>query len=344
MKSLTPQFIAQLSFSPDQLKTIRTIGQYRGNQELFAKQKPETLTKLSEIAKIESTESSNRIEGIEASYERIEHLVLQMTAPKNRSEQEIAGYRDALTLIHECAEHMDISKNVILQLHAILCRYTANPGGIFKMTDNEIVEKDDKGQITTVRFKVLSAVQTSIAVAELCKQYTVLEHEFDPLITIPLFMLDFLCIHPFYDGNGRTSRLLTLLLLCRAGYKVGNYISLERIIEQSKESYYATLNQSSQAWHEGTHNVQPWLDYFWSIIVAAYKEFEQRATVYNQSDKMQAIRIIIMQQNKAFSLKDCSTLCPFASTASIKKVLYRLKQEGLLSLEGKGAMARWHRI
>lgn len=265
MHLLSEEYLKTLSFDADQVSTLCSIGEYRGKQALFFKQSPETLNTLRMVAKIESSESSNRLEGIELPHKKIEELVLKGTAPKSRSEQEIAGYRDALNLIHESGEHMPFTMNVILQLHGILCRYISNPGGRWKSTDNEITETHSDGT-KRIRFIPTKAHLVSHTMEQLIKSYSDIaaKKPQDALIFVPLAILDFLCIHPFTDGNGRMSRLLTLMLLYHFDYQVGHFISLERIFEDSKESYYETLEASSKNWHSGNHDVKPWLNYFWA--------------------------------------------------------------------------------
>ena len=277
MKSLEANYLSKLTFTPDQLATLRAIGEFQGKQKLYYEQSPEILKNLQRVAEIESTESSNRIEGITAPYERIEALVLKQTAPKNRSEQEVAGYRDALELIHGSAEHMEFTANVILQLHSVIYRYLSGQGGKWKPTDNDIRENYPDGTFR-VRFKPVSAVLTPSWMEHLAQNYKEAIHTklMEPLIVVPLGILDFLCVHPFTDGNGRMSRLLTLLTLYHFDYKVGRYISLERVFEESKQGYYETLEESSKGWHQGKHNPHPWLNYFWGVLIRAYKEFENR--------------------------------------------------------------------
>jgi Fic family protein len=263
MSSLASSYLEQLTFTATQLRSLRKLGEYLGKQALFFKQSPEILKSLQLVAKVESSESSNRLEGIELPHKKIQELVLQDTTPKSRSEQEIAGYRDALNLIHESAEHMPFTSNVILQLHSVLSRYMPDAGGHWKLNDNEIIERYPDGS-SRVRFVPTKAYLVPEAINQLTQNYSqaVGEGQYDALIFIPLAILDFLCIHPFSDGNGRISRLLTLMLLYQFDYQVGHYISLERIFEESKESYYETLEISSKHWHEGKHDVQPWLNYW----------------------------------------------------------------------------------
>ena len=248
MNSLTMEFLNKLKLTSEQGSTLAKIGEYKGKQELFTRQTPEALESLRQTAIIESSECSNRLEGITAPHKRIKALVLHTTTPRDRSEQEIAGYRDALNLIHESARHMTYSVNVCLQLHTMLYRYLPQNGGRWKMTDNEIVEKNPDGSIARIRFKAVSAVATPQAMEKMIENYqaAIEDHGKEPLLVAPLAILDFLCIHPFGDGNGRVSRLLTLMMLYHFGYDVGRYISLERIFEESKATYYETLATSSQ--------------------------------------------------------------------------------------------------
>jgi len=281
MPSINHNYIKNISFTTDYLSSVQKIGEYKGRQSLFVTQTPETLDILRQTALVESSESSNRLEGIVASRERVKALVLSPTHAQNRSEQEIAGYRDALNLIHESAPHMPFSINIIKQMHAWVYRYLPQSGGHWKMTQNDVVDRNPDGSILRVRFRPTSPVATPYAMDSLVANYQDAIHVYhqEPLIIIPLTILDFLCIHPFSDGNGRVSRLLTLLLLYHFGYDVGRYISLERIFEESKVSYYETLEASSQNWHDSTHNPFPWLTYFWGVLIRAYQEFEDRVGI-----------------------------------------------------------------
>ena len=263
MNSLTTKYLSDLTFNEAELSTLRDLGECRGKQELFERQKPEVLESLQTVAKIESTDASNRLEGITAPEARLKDLVLHQTNPRNRSEQEITGYRDALELIHDSKKDMPISVNVIRQLHQRIYSYLPDAGGDWKMTDNEIVERDADGNITRVRFKATPAVMVAPSMESLVERYNQAKTDNrEPLILIPLFVLDFLCIHPFQDGNGRIARLLTLLLLYHFDYEVGRFISLERIFEQTREGYYETLEASSQQWYEAKHDIHPWANYF----------------------------------------------------------------------------------
>lgn len=346
MHSLEEKYLKSLTFTAEQLTILRTIGEYQGKQGLYFKQSPEILKGLQQVAVIESSESSNRLEGITAPHHRIAELINQNTMPKDRSEQEIAGYRDALNLIHQSSQHMSFSLNVILQLHSWLYRYLPNPGGQLKTTDNEIIEIRPDGQ-KRVRFIPSNAFETPLAMENLVKGYEMSIHQWnvEPLIIIPATILDFLCIHPFRDGNGRTARLLTLLLLYHFDYQVGRYISLERIFEESKESYYETLEKSSQGWHQGEHNLLPWMTYFWGVLLRAYKEFEGRVgTLTNgKGNKAQHIRVTVENMIGPFSISDIERACPSVSRDTIRLVLRQLRDESAIISEGKGRGAKWIR-
>jgi len=346
MNSLSLDYIDKLTFTAEQIGMLRALGEYRGKQALFFKQSPEALKGLQLVAKIESSESSNRLEGIELPHKKIEELVLKDATPKSRSEQEIAGYRDALNLIHESGEHMPFTPNVILQLHSIVYRYMANPGGRWKATDNEIIEKHPDGT-QRIRFAPTKAHLTPDAIDQLTKNYSIVieQQKQDALVFIPLAILDFLCIHPFSDGNGRMSRLLTLMLLYQFDYQVGHYISLERIFEDSKESYYETLEVSSQHWHSGKHDVKPWINYFWGALLRAYREFEERVGVITTSrgSKTELVRAAINRRMSPFSISDIESNCPGISRDMIRQVLRKMRNEGAITASSSGRGAMWQR-
>src|SRR3990172_935253 len=277
MKSFDKKYLAALTIPHHLITIIRQIGEYKGKQELYKKQAPEMLENLRHVAIIQSTESSNRLEGITADIQRIKDLVEEKTKPANRSEAEIAGYRDVMSTVHANYEHIPFNKSVLLQFHRDLMIYAGKEGGRWKSVSNEITEILPDGT-KKIRFVPVAPHLTPDYMQTLHERYESVskEGDIDPLILIALYVLDFLCIHPFLDGNGRMARLITLLLLYRNGYEVGRYISLERVIEQTKESYYETLQKSSQGWHKGKHDALPWVEYALSTILAAYKEFESR--------------------------------------------------------------------
>lgn len=347
MQSLVPNFLTTLRYDGLQLATLRALGEYQGKQKLYVTQSPETLADLKQVAVVESTESSNRLEGVVVAPSRLKSLVIRNAMPKSRSEQEVAGYRDALALIHESARDMPFKGNIVLQLHSMLYRYMPQPGGRWKATNNDIVERHPDGS-TRLRFQPVGAHLTPLAMEELTRRYAVAldQHLADPLVLVPLAMLDFLCIHPFADGNGRMSRLLTLLLLYQFDYVVGRYISLERIFEASKEGYYETLEASSQGWHEGQHDVKPWLDYFWGAMLRAYKEFEERVGTYThgRGNKGDRVRAQVLQRTQPFSISEIEESCPGISRDMVRLVLRAMKAEGLIEPTGKGRSARWIKL
>jgi Fic family protein len=346
VKSFQPTFLAALRFSADHVATLTALGACRGKQDLFRRRSPETLKALRQVAIVESSESSNRLEGIEAPRRRIEALVLRPTDARNRSEQEIAGYRDALALVHDSHQDIPFTADVLLQLHRTIYRYLPQPGGHWKLADNEIVERDPSGEVIRVRFRAVSAVETPQASEGLVRGYrdaTVGSPGQDPLVAIPLAVFDFLCIHPFTDGNGRVARLLTLLLLYHHDYQVGCYISLERIFEQSRQSYYDTLEASSANWHEGGHDPLPWLEYFWGVLLTAYQELEERVGTINpgRGSKSRRVREAVLRKVVPFPIADIERNCPDISRETVRKVLNAMRTEGQVQLQGHGPGARW---
>ena len=311
---------------------------------LFVEQSPEVLSDLRQVAVVESTESSNRLEGVVVAAHRLKSLVLKNATPQSRSEQEVAGYRDALELIHEDSEEMPFSEGMVLQLHSMLYRYMPQPGGHWKATNNDIIERHPDGS-SRIRFRPVASHFTPMAMADLITRYkTALDQDLaDPLVLVPLVVLDFLCIHPFPDGNGRMARLLTLQLLYHFDYAVGRFISLERIFEESKESYYETLEASSQGWHEGEHNIAPWLDYFWGALLRAYKEFEERVGTIERGRgaKGDRVRAEILKRQLPFSITDIEEACPGISRDTVRLVLRTMKAEELIEPMGKGRGAKW---
>lgn len=347
LHSLTPSFLRRLSFSTEQAASLTALAEARGRQDLYIHQRPEVLESLRQAAVVESSESSNRLEGITAPRERIEALVLRPTEPRDRSEQEIAGYRDALALIHESHAYMPFSVNVLLQLHQLVYRYHPSGGGRFKPTDNEIVERRPDGAVVRVRFRPTTAFETPAAMQGLVDAYrlAIAPGTLPSLVAVPLAVLDFLCVHPFSDGNGRVGRLLTTLLLYQHGFALGRYISLERIIEESKTSYYETLEASSQGWHGGAHDPHPWLNYFWGTLLRASREFEERVTRVTDGpmNKSDLVRATILRQLGPFTTDDVESACPGVSHELVRLVMRQLRDEGVIALQGRGRGARWLR-
>ena len=325
--------------TPDIVSLLTQIHEHKGEQALFIEAKADTLTKLVEIAKIQSTEASNKIEGIYTSDERLKKLVQDKTTPRTRNEQEIAGYRDVLSTIHESFDYIPPKSSMILQLHRDLYKFSGmSYGGNYKTSDNVIAETDAQGN-KTVRFQPLPAWETPEAMDNLCRAYeeAVGAGEMDPLLLIPMFILDFLCIHPFNDGNGRMSRLLTLLLLYRAGYIVGKYISIEKLIEESKETYYEALQQSSQGWLEEGNDYAPFVRYVLGVVAAAYREFSTRvqALAVSGMSKPDRIREIIKGTLGKITKADIIKQCPDISQITVQRTLAGLQKSGeILKLSG----------
>ena len=347
MSSLATPFLDALRFRAGDGSSLKALGECRGRQDLFRRQTPELLAALKDAAVIESTESSNRIEGVVAPHRRIEALVLKSAAPQDRSEQEIAGYRDALNLIHESARDMAFSVNVILQLHTLLYRYHAGQGGRWKATQNEIVERDAAGTVSRVRFVPPSPVATPGLMDALAADYRqAVADGREALIVVPLAVLDFLCIHPFSDGNGRMARLLMLLLLYHFDYHVGRYVSLERIVEESKQTYYEALEASSQGWHESRHDPFPWMRYVWGVMLRAYREFEERVGTLRtgRGSKADLVEAAITRRVGSFAISDIEVDCPGVTRDWIRIVLRRMRDEGRIAPKGRGRGAKWIRV
>lgn len=347
VKSLSPNYLDAISFRENEVTALKGLGEYRGRQDLFSQRAPEVLDTLVQVALVESTESSNRIEGVFVPRERVEALVLRPTTPANRSEEEVAGYRDALNLVHESARDMGFSVNVILQLHTLLYRHMQAGGGHWKNAPNDIIERNADGSIHRIRFTPVAPVATAQAMGDLATEYHhALNEGREPLVIVPLTILDFLCIHPFRDGNGRMSRLLTLMLLYQFDYQVGRYVSLERIIEESKETYYEALEKSSTGWHEGRHDPLPWLRYFWGILTAAYREFELRVEAVRESPgaKTALVAQAVRKRFKAFGISDIEAECPGVSRDMVRHVLRQMRDRGEVAVVGKGRGAKWIRV
>ncbi len=339
MKEFNYSKIREMKWDSDILGYIAAIYKEAGKQELYLKQRPEELEKLIEIAKIQSTEASNAIEGIVTTNTRIRQLVEEKTTPRNRDEQEIAGYRDALNVIHESFDAIPINRNYILQLHKIMYSHMYNPlAGQTKNVQNYISATYPDGH-TEVLFTPLAPYETPEALDRICEEYNRIigNFEVEPLIAIPIFIHDFLCIHPFNDGNGRMSRLLTTLLLYRNGFYVGKYISLEAKIAKNKDLYYDALNQAQHGWHEGTEDTVPFIKYLLSTILAAYKDFEERfAIVEEKLPAIDMVRKATQSKIGKITKQDIRELCPSLSVSSVEGSLRKLVVLGELKREGSG--------
>lgn len=324
--------------TPTIVSLLTSIHEYKGEQNLFIESNSDKLVELLEIAKIQSTEASNKIEGIITTDDRLKKLVMDKTMPKSRSEKEIAGYRDVLNTIHESYEYIPINANYILQLHGDLYKYNGMSfGGKFKSSDNIIAEVDSSGN-QKIRFQPIEAWATPEAMLNICNAYNdALNDGIDPLILMPMFILDFLCIHPFNDGNGRMSRLLTLLLLYKSGYIVGKYISIEKLIEKSKDTYYEQLQASSYEWHDNKNDYEPFVEYYLGVVIAAYKEFSGRVQTLIESgmNKPERIREVIRKHIGKITKSQIMEKCPDISDTTVQRTLTELlKNNEIIKLSG----------
>ena len=342
MREFNYDDLKQRTWSNEILSYVAQIHEYRGKQELYIRQKPAELQRLIEIAMIQSTESSNAIEGIRTTNPRLRQLMEDKTAPRTRDEEEILGYRNVLNLIHESWEAIPVRPNYILQLHQMLLKFTNfSYGGSFKSTPNEIDMTLSNGE-RVMLFKPLEPYETPDAVARLCDSFdkALKEEIVDPLILIPCFILDFLCIHPFNDGNGRMSRLLTLLLLYRSGYEVGKYISIEKMIADTKESYYDALFKADQGWHTGGNDPKPFIEYTLGVILACYREFEARITLADKagtrSTAYDIVKHYATHKIGTFTKQEALIACPSLGSSSVESALKKLVDEGILVRLGSG--------
>lgn len=346
MRAFNYSLIKERKWDSELLSLIAAIYKEAGKQELYLKQRPEELEKLVEIAKVQSTEASNAIEGIVTTNTRIRQLVEEKTAPKNRNEQEIAGYRDVLAIIHESFDAIPITQNYILQLHKILYSHMVNPlAGRTKTVQNYISATYPDGHTETL-FTPLAPYETPEALDRLCEEYNrvIGNMELEPLIAIPVFIHDFLCIHPFNDGNGRMSRLLTTLLLYRSGFYVGKYISLEAKIAKNKDLYYDALYASQEGWHTGEDDPVPFIKYLLGTVLAAYRDFEDRfALVETKRTVLDTVRLATQNKIGRFTKQDIRELCPSISVSAIEGALRKMVDSGELVREGSGRTTRYYR-
>lgn len=347
MRNFNYSKIKDIKWDSEILSLVASIYRYQGKQELYLKQRPNELEKLIDIAKIQSTESSNEIEGIVTTSVRLKQLLEEKTTPRNRNEQEIVGYRDVLDIIHENFDVIPISRNYILQMHKILYSHMNNPlAGKTKNVQNYISATYPDGH-SEVLFTPLSPFETPGALDLICDEYNrvIGNFEVEPIIMIPIFIHDFLCIHPFNDGNGRLSRLLTTLLLYKNGFYVGRYISLESLIAKDKAAYYEALNKAGINWQNGNEDIVPFIKYLLGIILAAYKAFDDRFSIVE--DKLSAVEMVrkaTSQKIGRFSKQDIRELCPSLSISSIEGSLRKLVEEGTLRREGVGRSTKYIRL
>lgn len=326
--------------TPEVVHLMTSIHEYRGRQVLFENSKKVELGRMLEIAKIQSVDASNRIEGVYTTDDRLRKLVLNKTIPRNRSEREIAGYTEVLSMIHDSFEHIPVKHTSILQMHRNLFKYDATVnGGKFKVNDNGIVLRDINGNVS-LKFLPVKAWETENHVCDICSAFSEIEklREYDLLLVIPLFIFDFLCIHPFSDGNGRMSRLLTLLLLYKSGYSVGKYISIENIINKNKESYYEVLEECSCGWYENQNIYLPFVKYMLETICAAYEELYGRLSliIEDSSSKPNKIRAFIKGKIGKITKAEIMEKCPDVSHITVQRTLKELQEKGEITKIGGG--------
>lgn len=342
MRSFDYNRLAEKTWGTDILNLVAKIHEYKGRQDLFIRQKPVELDRLVEIAKIQSTEASNKIEGIITTSTRMKQLFDEKTTPRNRDEDDIMGYRDVLNNIHENYEYIPIRSSYILQLHRdLLKRAGSSYGGHFKNIQNYINEIKPDGTAVT-RFMPVAPCDTPDAVECMCNAYeqAIASEKLDSLILIPVFICDFLCIHPFNDGNGRMSRLLTLLLLYKSGYNVGKYISIEKQIEKTKDRYYDTIEEADIRWHEGDNDPTSFIKYMLQVILACYTEFEERVGLINDSGRhstaYEIVKTYTAEKIGKFTGSDVVAHCPSIGRSSALAALKKLVEEGFIVREGSG--------
>ena len=339
--------LMELSLPVNIYHTIAKIHEYKGKQELYVKNYPDVLEKMIDVAKIQSTKSSNAIEGIYTNDARLNELMNKKAEPRNRNEEEITGYRHVLDIIHENYAYIEFNKNDILTLHNQLYSYSyVNYKGKFKTLDNTIMEVDALGN-RKVRFQPVSSFETENYFEKMVEAYNKAVKENIPtLILIPVLIHDFLCIHPFDDGNGRMSRLLTLLLLYKFGYFVGRYISIEMLIEESKESYYEDLQRSSEKWYTGENDEIPFIRYMLGVLLKAYEECDDRFNLIGNEKLTSTERVLSVVQKSLdpLSKKDIMILCPDISQRTIERALKELNDNNKIKQIGSGRSTKYVKI
>ena len=340
MRSFDYRTLPSELLAPDISNMVSAIHEYRGKQELYLEAHADALETLCKVARVQSTGASNRIEGIHTTERRLNELMEERAEPRNRSEAEIAGYRDVLSTIHESYDYIDITPSVILQLHRDLYRHTDSGfAGHFKDSDNFIAEFDEAGKMH-VRFKPLPAVATPEAVEQLCATLGVALRAgvYDPLLLDMSFVFDFICIHPFNDGNGRMSRLLTLLLLYRSGYLVGKYVSIEMGIERTRETYYESLEESSGGWSSNANGYSPFVRYMLGVVLASYRDFESRVEglIVSRKSKPERVEAVLERHLGKVTKRDILAECPDISTTTVERALRGLLASGRVEKVGAG--------
>ena len=347
--SLTPAYLGRLAVPPRLVRMLTALAEFRGKQTLWAQTKPEVLKQLRQVAVIESVESSSRMENVQVGPQTFDRIMRDAAEPEatDRSQAELAGYRDALDLIHQNAADMPLTEGVVRQLHKTLMGYTAGGGGSYKRGPNDIVERGPDGEIARIRFRTVEPALTPSAMATLHEGLTgaLAAGEIEPLLLVPLYVHDFLCIHPFADGNGRVGRLMTVLMLAKLGYEVGRYISLERIIEGSKATYYGSLAAADVGWHEGRHDHLPFTEYLLGVVLAAYRRLEESTAIdLDHGARTRMVARAVEGLPVQFRLADVEARCPLVSRDTIRTALAKLKRDGKIVSEGRGRSATWRRL
>ena len=347
MRSMDTIFLEHQSIPTLMSGSLQQLGRYHGKQELLFQRKPELLKSLKTQAIIQSVESSNRIEGIVVPEKRLKEVLSNRDKPKNRSEEEVVGYRNVLADIQANYQHIEITPEQICKMHKNMFGLTSRPQGVWKTKDNSIEERLTDGRWIT-RFSPVAARETPHYMAELCKRFNQLwnEQRIDPLFVSLAFVFDFLCIHPFLDGNGRLSRLLTVLLLYKMEYEIPRFISFERLIEETKEFYYHVLKEASLGWHESKHSLGSWFGYHVTLLLKSYRELEEKAggSVSEKGEKTARILQAIENLPIEFGVGDLIPLCIGISRPMIRVVLETLRREGKLIMTGSTRSAKWRKV
>jgi Fic family protein len=345
MSSFLKSYISSIRLHPSIAWSLQQLGEAKGFQDYWRKTRPEIISKLTESAIIQSSESSNRIEGVEVDKKRLLPLVIGKVRPNDRPEEEVVGYRKALQWIHKNYQKIEVTPEVILKIHKLAQGGMISDAGKWKVKDNEIVEFTNSGD-RKVRIKCVPAKDTPKAIRHLCERYNeeIEKKQLSELLLIGSFILDFLCIHPFRDGNGRVSRLLTTLCLYKCGYEIGRWISLERIIETSKVDYYESLYSSSMRWQKSEHDLFAWWTYFLSHLKSAYQELKERIEMVPDDSKISLVKSLLPEMNSIFSIGELLSLQPQLDREIVKKALAQLKKQKRIVLIGKGRSAKWKKL
>ncbi|MCL2057711.1 MAG: Fic family protein [Oscillospiraceae bacterium] len=344
MKQFDYSFLEKGLLPASLVNVVGAIADLRARESRLKEQYPDVFTRLESIAKVQSVIGSNAIEGIVTSDQRVNEIVNQNSAPQNHNEAEIAGYRDALNLIHENHDSLDIRERDILRLHEIMLSYAPVGGGAYKLNDNVIIEVDAAGQ-RRVRFAPTPANETASAMEQLILAYMDARSNYNinQLLLIPCFILDFLCIHPFADGNGRVSRLLSLLLLYKNNYQAGKYISFEEQINKGKWEYYEALRLSSDGWHHNANSYIPFIKNFAATLLYCYKELDKRFGVVHAKklSKRERVEATVLNSLLPISKQEISYILPDVSPTTVEAALAAMVRNGEVDKVGSGKNTKY---